>query len=124
MKCIIAGSRSITDYNLVKEAVQASGFLDDDLSEFEVVSGMARGVDTLAILYSKEYKLKLHKFPANWELHGKKAGILRNIEMGEFSDALIAIYDGKSKGTRQMIDWAKKNGLRVYVHYTIEAGEA
>lgn len=119
MKLIIAGSRGITDYSIVRQAVITSGLWKEYGKRLEIVSGMARGVDTLAVEFAKRNALTLHEFPVSsndWETHGKKAGMLRNIEMGKFSDGLIAIWDGESRGTKQMIDWATKNGLYVYVH--------
>lgn len=77
---------------------------------------MARGADSLGGMYAEENDLKLHKFPANWDLHGRKAGPLRNIEMAKFADSLLALWDGKSKGTKHMIDEARRRGLKVWVY--------
>lgn len=121
IKVIIAGSRDIDDVSLVDKALHDSGLLSKHLNgeiELQVVSGMARGIDTNAVEVAEKHGLKLHKFPctkAMWDLHGKKAGILRNIEMGKFSNALVAIWDGESRGTKQMIDWATKDKKFVYV---------
>ena len=109
MKVIIAGSRSITDYNLVVESVKESGFNIE-----EIVSGGARGVDTLGERYARENNRPLKIFPANWDKCGKSAGYLRNIEMAVYADALIAIWDGESKGTQHMINIANENNLKVY----------
>ena len=110
MKTIIAGSRDITDYQLVVDAVKESGFQITN-----VVSGMAVGVDTLAIQYASENNLPLSEFPADWNKYKKAAGPVRNRQMAEASDALIAVWDGESRGTKNMIDTAMKLGLRVYV---------
>lgn len=56
------------------------------------------------------------RYPADWALYGKAAGAIRNRKMAENSDALVAVYDGKSPGTKNMIDEAKKVGLKVYVY--------
>jgi hypothetical protein len=122
MRLIIAGSRGVTDYAIVREAVIASGLWKQYAHQLEIVSGMARGVDLLGKEFALKNNLTLHEFPVtseDWNKHGKKAGMLRNICMGEFSDALVAIWDGKSRGTKQMIDWATTHGLFVYVH-TVE----
>ena len=116
MKLIIAGSRGITSYSTVREAVIASGLWKHYAHDIEVVSGGAKGVDRLGEEFANKNGLKIHRFIPDWDTYGKRAGMLRNIQMGEFSDALVAIWDGESRGTKQMIDWATKNGLFVYVH--------
>ncbi len=110
MRVIIAGSRNIADYKEVCNAVRNSGFVIT-----RVLSGMARGVDTLAVRYAEDNRLPYDKCPADWRKHGKSAGYKRNVHMSENADALIAIWDGTSKGTKHMIDIATKRGLQVYV---------
>lgn len=110
MKVIIAGSRFITDYNLVVLAVKESGF---DITE--VVCGAANGVDSLGERYAKENGIKLSYFYADWKGLGKLAGIKRNEQMGNYGEALIAVWDGKSPGTKHMINFAKKKKLITYV---------
>lgn len=112
MKIIIAGSRDITCYDLLLEAIKESGIVIDD--SLEIVSGMAKGVDSLGVFFANENELKLHKFPADWKRHGMKAGPLRNIQMGEFADGLIALTNG-SKGTAHMINYMKKYNKWHYV---------
>ena len=110
MKTIIAGGRTITDYSLVLSALAESGF-----EPTEIVSGMALGVDTLAIQYATEHNLPLKEFHADWKKHNRAAGPIRNREMANYGDALIAIWDGESRGTKNMIEEATKRGLKVYV---------
>ena len=109
MKVIIAGSRGILDYNKVLDTVIESGF---HISE--VVSGKAFGVDQLGEQYANENEIPIKYFPANWNEFGKRAGYLRNEEMAEYADALIAIWDGTSKGTQHMIQIAMNKGLKIY----------
>lgn len=116
MKLIVAGSRGITDYATVRQAIIDSGLWSLHKHTLEIVCGMARGVDLLGLEFAKSNSLKWHEFPADWNKYGKRAGYLRNIQMGEFSDGVVAIWDGKSRGTKQMIDWAMEKGLFVYVH--------
>lgn len=88
----------------------------DDLSkQIEVVSGHALGTDRLGEIWAEHHNIKVTTFPANWQLHGKRAGYLRNIEMAEYADALVAFWDGMSKGTKHMIDIAKSKNLQVRV---------
>lgn len=110
MKVIIAGGRDIHDYNLVLQAIEESGFVPT-----EIVSGMAPGVDTLAVQYAKEKELPLQQFWAEWGFYGRSAGPIRNRQMANYGEALIAIWDGKSRGTKNMIEEATKRGLRVFV---------
>jgi glycerol-3-phosphate dehydrogenase len=111
MKVIIAGTRDITDMDLVTEAVKQSGF-----EITEVVTGMARGVDILAEQYGYDQRLNIQRFYAKWDSYGKMAGKIRNIEMANYAEALIAVWDGKSTGTRHMIEKALEKGLKVYVY--------
>ena len=84
--------------------------------EDELVSGCAGGVDRLGEKYADFYGIPVKQFPANWETYGKRAGFMRNIQMAEYADALIAVWDGVSSGTRHMINTAQQKGLKVYVH--------
>jgi hypothetical protein len=111
MRTIIAGSRTITDYNIVKEAIEKSGF-----EITTILCGMAKGVDQLGKRYGEEKEIPIEKFPANWEIYGKMAGYFRNEQMGRNADALIAIWDGESKGTKQMIGIARLLKLKVFVY--------
>lgn len=112
MKVIIAGGRTFDNYELLKESC------DRILARqplIEIVSGTAGGADKLGERYANEKGYLIHEFPANWDKHGKSAGYIRNEEMAKFADGLIAFWDGKSKGTKHMIDLAKKYNLKVKV---------
>lgn len=112
MKCIIAGSRTIRDYAIVEAAIEASGF-----AITQVVSGCARGVDSLGEQWAHQHELLVARFPAEWGRYGKSAGPIRNSAMVQHSDALIAVWDGRSAGTKDMIGRANKRGLRVFVYH-------
>lgn len=84
------------------------------LKEVEIVQGECRGVDIIAKQYAIDNNLPYKSFPANWNLYGKSAGVLRNIEMAKYSDVLIAFYGG-SRGTSNMIKEAKKHGLKIHI---------
>ena len=116
MKVIIAGSRE--------------GFISTDLWDFldqgcgcwdgmnitEVVSGGARGVDSLGEMWASDNNIPVKKFPADWDLFGKSAGYKRNEEMAQYADCLVALWDGKSKGTKHMIELALKYNLKLYIY--------
>jgi len=113
MKVIIAGSREFTCdlmTHIVDHAVRKSKF---DINE--VVSGTAKGVDTAGETWAFFKNIKITKFPADWKKHGKAAGPIRNGLMAEYADALIAIWDGQSSGTKHMIESMKKIGKPIYV---------
>lgn len=85
-----------------------------DKDKLEIVSGGARGADSLGEFYAEERGYLIKQFIPDWEI-GKQAGYLRNLEMAKYADALVAFHDGKSKGTQHMIDLAKKENLLVRV---------
>lgn len=111
MKVIIAGSRSILDSETILVAAAMSNFRID-----EVVSGGASGVDKLGEDFAVENDIVLKRFPADWVKYGKGAGYRRNAEMAEYADALIAVWDGKSKGTLHMINCMKGLNKPVFVY--------
>lgn len=111
MRTIIAGSRGIDSIDIVDWAVSQSGF-----TVTEVVEGEAPGVDRAARAWAIAKGIPFIPMPANWESEGRPAGYNRNVRMAEISEALIAIWDGKSKGTKHMIDIARKAGLKVFVY--------
>ena len=113
MKTIIAGSRSIDSLDLIFQVVNESKF-----NITTVVSGGARGVDQLGEQWAKMNNIPIDIYPANWDKYGKSAGYKRNTIMAMNADALIAIWDGESKGTKHMIDLAEKYGLKTFVFRT------
>jgi hypothetical protein len=109
LKIIIAGGRDFNDYSLLCYT------LDDLRKPFEVVCGEARGADSLGKRYAIQHGLTVHSFPADWAKLGKSAGHVRNAQMAEFADGLVAFWDGQSKGTAGMIRLAERRGLKVKV---------
>jgi hypothetical protein len=107
---IIAGSRHFHDYVVLQEAIRQSGFVITS-----VVSGCAPGVDSLGELYALENNLSVDRHPAKWDLFGKAAGPIRNKEMAQCADALIALRAPGSRGTENMIQQATAMGLKVFV---------
>lgn len=114
MKVIIAGSRKILDKDIVEQAMLEAGF-----EITEVICGMAQGVDMLGAQIASELGIPVKNFPADWDTHGRAAGAIRNKQMGDYAQChnggLIAVWDGKSRGTAHMIDYANKKGLQVFV---------
>ena len=91
--------------------------------DVRIVSGTANGADKFGEQYAEEYGLKLSRFPADWDKLGKRAGYVRNETMAKFAiedgnnGILVAFWDGKSKGTKHMIELAKKYKLEVHIVY-------
>lgn len=125
LRVIIAGSRYFDDFpKLINSCIDILFKITEqnkDLEKIRIVSGTARGADQLGEQYAKIAGYEVSRFPADWEGLGKRAGYVRNAEMAKFAVAddnrgvLIAFWDGKSKGTKHMIDLAEKNGLEVHI---------
>ncbi len=115
MKLIVAGSRDVTDYGLVASAIDE--LFRNGMEISAIIDGTARGVDTLASQYANEHGIENIRVPADWKQYGRGAGRIRNIRMAEMGDALLALWDGKSSGTRTMIETATKRGIQVHIVY-------
>jgi len=116
IRAIIAGGRDFDDIEHMDFGMWKSlGYmsLPDDAI---ILSGGARGADRLGESWAKEYGYPVKKYPADWEKHGKAAGMIRNAQMAENADILVAFWDGKSKGTQHMIKTAMGRGLEVHVY--------
>jgi YspA, cpYpsA-related SLOG family len=105
MKTIIAGSRSITSYETLCAVMETCGVVVT-----EVVSGTARGVDTLGERWAEERGIPVVRFPADWS-QGRGAGFTRNERMAEYADACVVLWDGSSRGSVHMAKTAKRLGL-------------
>ena len=125
LRVIIAGSRDFNDFlklmNSCIDILHEISEQNDNLDKIRIVSGTARGADLLGEQYAKVAGYEVSRFPADWDGLGKRAGYVRNAEMAKYAMAdgnygvLIAFWDGKSKGTKHMIDLAEKNGLEVHI---------
>lgn len=110
MRVIVAGSRNLHDMNVVASAIRQSGF-----TVTEVVSGGAPGVDRLGEAWARLNNIPVRIFPADWVRFGPSAGPRRNVQMAAYADALVAIWDGRSPGTRHMISEAQRRGLAIHL---------
>lgn len=111
---LVAGSRSFNNYSLLKEKLDY--LLKNQISkEIHIVSGGAKGTDTLAERYAREKGYQLHIFPADWNSFGKSAGYLRNKQMHEFISKFpergcVCFWDGASRGTQHNFELCKTYG--------------
>ncbi len=112
MRLIIAGGRDFKDDELMGTKLEL--ILGDELPDV-VLCGMAAGADSLGYVWANANHVEVHEFPAEWDKFGKSAGYRRNEIMALNATHLIAFYDGESKGTRHMIDLARKEGLDVRI---------
>ena len=113
-RVIIAGSRNFSDYSLLHQTMDnlLRNVADQHIV---IISGTARGADRLGELYAKNRGYELKKFPADWKQYGRAAGYLRNEQMAQNADALVAFWDGESRGTKNMIDLARKYQLKIRI---------
>lgn len=117
-KVIIAGSREFDNYDMLKE--KCDKILSRKVNEGEeivIVSGTAKGADTLGEKYAEERGYKIERYPANWDKYGKRAGYLRNKKMAEVSNACIVFLSSKAenKGSKMMISIATEEKLLIRI---------
>ena len=125
LRVVIAGSREFYDFPMLMgkctDILSGIANTNNNIDKVRIVSGTARGADQLGEQYAKLAGYEVSRFPADWNGLGKRAGYVRNAEMAKFAvedgnyGVLIAFWDGKSKGTKHMIDLANKHGLEVHV---------
>lgn len=113
MLLVIAGSRTAKESH-VRQALMRCPWTKDIT---RVISGTAHGADKFGEKFAKENNIEVIQFPADWDQYGMSAGPRRNREMAENADALLAVWDGISKGTHSMLNYAKKYGLKIMIYY-------
>ncbi|MEE1184568.1 MAG: hypothetical protein UHX92_00655 [Acutalibacteraceae bacterium] len=106
MKVAVIGSRELRVDNLGK-------YLPEEVTE--IVSGGARGIDTSAREYALKNNIKLKEFLPEYEKYGRAAPLKRNMQIIDYADMVLAFWDGKSKGTKFVIDNCKRIGKRVKI---------
>ena len=112
MRIVIGGSRTYTDYKAFSEALD-SVLSSMPQNEITILSGHCKGVDAMAERYAAEHKISIRVYPAEWNIYGRAAGPVRNRRMVEECDLVIAFWDGRSKGTKSLIDCTRNLGREV-----------
>jgi hypothetical protein len=112
---VISGSREFTEYWKMANTLDSILKLNVTKSHIRLFEGGARGIDKLALKYATLNKIEHERFEADWEKYKKRAGILRNIEMIDAGDMVIAFWDGQSKGTKHAIEHAVKKRKRCII---------
>jgi hypothetical protein len=105
---LVAGSRGYGNYKELSREISA---YCEGVTNVTIITGCARGVDYMAGMYARERGLQLKVFLADWKTFGKSAGPIRNRQMARNADAAILFWDGKSKGTKNMIEELRKKGV-------------
>ena len=113
-RVIIAGCCDFNDYELLREKCDHMLSNKKDTHKVIIVSGHAAGADALGEVYALERGFALETYPADWS-RGRMAGPLRNEKMTRVADALIALWDGQSRGIKNMIDLANMKGIPVRI---------
>ncbi|MBE6947851.1 MAG: DUF2493 domain-containing protein [Ruminococcaceae bacterium] len=109
-RIVIAGSRDYDDYTEAKQYIELCISQIKNKYTLIFVSGGCRGADMLGERYAEENGYPIERYPAEWSKYGKAAGPKRNIKMAQISDYVICFWDGRSKGTKAMIDYARSMG--------------
>jgi len=115
MKLAVVGSREFTNYN---ELAGYIDFIRESRAIDTIISGGARGTDRLAKRYARKTGLGYTEYPADWEGPLKKgAGFARNTTIAQNCDLMAAFWNGKSHGTKDVIEKAEKEGREIYVYF-------
>lgn len=120
-RIIIAGSRGFNDYDFLENKVIKILKELRPGKALKIISGTANGADKMGERFAFKYGIDVKRLPAQWDTYGKRAGYVRNNLMAEYAmsdncrGVLIAFWDGKSKGTKMMIDIAERKCLEVFV---------
>ena len=118
LKLAVVGSRSCNNVGIIFEylCIICSPFQSkEDVYDVEIVSGGAKGADTIAEKFALINRIPTKIFLPDWDKHGKSAGFLRNKDIVDYSDMVLAFWDQKSKGTKHTIDLALKAGKSVWI---------
>lgn len=107
-RLIVAGGRDFIDPPFAEEKISYAMYdivrTHGKMFRFVIISGGAKGADKIGELFALKHNFTLEVYPADWDTHGKSAGPIRNKQMADASDGLVAFWDGKSRGTKNMID--------------------
>jgi predicted Rossmann fold nucleotide-binding protein DprA/Smf involved in DNA uptake len=108
MKIAVVGSRDFDDFEMLE--VELKKYIPD-----EIISGGAKEADALAEKYAKKHNIPIKIFKPDWRKYKRGAGLVRNKQIVENADIVVAFWDGASKGTKFTIDYAKKLNKEVIV---------
>ncbi|MBQ8249486.1 MAG: DUF2493 domain-containing protein [Clostridia bacterium] len=107
MKVAVVGSRTLTIDNL-------GSYLPSETTE--IVSGGAKGIDTCAREYATANNIKLTEFLPEYERYGRAAPLARNKKIVEYAEVIVVFWDGKTNGTKMILEYCEKRGKTAYIH--------
>lgn len=114
-KLIVAGGRDFNNFELFQKELLSLVQNEYKDKAVSLVSGMARGADMMTYNFARSVGAQCYAMAADWNKYGKSAGYRRNSDMGRFADALLVFWDGKSKGTSNMIQVMNDMGKPVHL---------
>lgn len=114
MRILICGGRDFNREDVFDRVLNSIKSVNGDL---EIISGMARGADTMAVNFAKTHGYKLYEFPADWSKYNNAAGPIRNQQMIDEGnpDIVIAFPTKNSRGTWDMIRRAEKANIKIII---------
>lgn len=116
LRVIVAGGRGFNDYDVMERALGACFRKAEERGdEVIIISGTAQGADRMGEHFAHDFHHQCERYPADWDKYGKSAGYKRNEQMAKIATHLVAFWDGKSRGTKHMINLAIREGLEVRV---------
>jgi len=125
VRMIVAGSRGFDDYGYLSEKLD--GIIEEIHDEIEIVSGGAKGADSLGEQYAEERGIPVKQFAPDWKRFGKSAGFRRNREMLDYAKeeqtVVVAFWDGESKGTADTIKKARMDGVDTRIFFYFGMGD-
>ena len=120
MKVAVIGSRDFNDRDRLFAELDALQKAEGAF--LVIVSGGAKGADSLAAEYAKERDIVLYVIEPDWQRYGRGAGVVRNAEIVRQADVVAAFWDGKSRGTKSSLDLARKANKPVFVFDCARSG--
>ena len=120
MRLAIIGSRTFNNYALLSKTLGVHFYYmihSDEFGEYEIISGGANGTDNIAKQYAENTNIKYVEFPAEWNKYGKSAGFIRNQQIIDNSDMVLAFWNGESRGTADTIEKAKRAKKPTFIIY-------
>lgn len=119
LKVAVVGSRSFQNSSFLSSVLDQ---LREQVGDFTLVSGGARGADTLAATWALQRDLLITEHLPDWSKHGRRAGIIRNRDVVDDADLLLAFWDGDSPGTAHVIEYAREVHVSLVVYEVSNAG--
>jgi hypothetical protein len=116
-KVVIAGGRDFNDFSTLCNTMDKLLERQIKINKITIISGGARGADTLGERYAQLRNFNLIRVKADWNKHGKSAGFIRNKEMLDLTDGVVCFWDGRSKGTKHMVDITGHSHKRLVIEY-------